>query len=43
MEEEIAMLRRQLAAMKKQKQGLMEKLLSGEMRVREIAGEPADG
>lgn len=35
MDEEIALRRRQLAALKAQKQGLMQKLLTGEVRVKE--------
>ena len=34
---------RKLALLKKQKQGLMQKLLSGQVRVKEFAHEPADG
>ena len=33
MDEEIALLRRELEALKRQKQGLMQKLLTGEVRV----------
>lgn len=36
-DEEIALLRRQLEALKQQKQGLMQKLLTGEIRVKEFA------
>jgi type I restriction enzyme S subunit len=37
MDEEIALRRRQLTALKAQKQGLMQKLLTGEVRVKEFA------
>lgn len=37
MDEEIALRRRQLTALKAQKQGLMQKLLTGEVRVKEAA------
>lgn len=37
MDEEIVLRRRQLAALKAQKQGLMQKLLTGEVRVKETA------